>query len=140
MADLISWTYIRRRILERDNNTCQHCGAVDRLEVHHIIKRADGGSNDDDNLVTLCVPCHRRVEKRGGWRNPASAANGKAGGRRITSATIRTGDGLLLSQVYPDGGYADLGRGAVTVTGRGNSRIITIPQPDGSEIRILLPK
>lgn len=60
-------------------------------------------------------------------------------GRPAVKATIRTGDGLMLTQVYPDG-VVDLGRGAVIVEGRGHSRVIRIPQPDGSEIRILLPR
>lgn len=29
-----------------------------RLEVHHIIYRSNGGSDDEDNLVTLCHTCH----------------------------------------------------------------------------------
>lgn len=79
---------------------------------------------------------------RGGWSNPASAENGrksKAGGRPITTAKIHKGDGLMVGQVYPDGGYVDLGRGKVRIEARGLSRIIIIEQSDGSEIRILRP-
>lgn len=48
----------RARILKRDRNRCVECGEVDRLQVHHIVAFAKGGSNDDDNLITLCVDCH----------------------------------------------------------------------------------
>ena len=75
-------------------------------------------------------------------QNDGRASNGGArpgAGRPVVKATIRDGDGLMISQVYPDGGYVDLGRGKVRVEKRGNARIIIIAQPDGSEIRILKP-
>lgn len=28
------------------------------LEVHHIVERCNGGSNDPDNLIVLCSDCH----------------------------------------------------------------------------------
>ena len=33
------------------------------LEEHHIIPRRHGGSNDPENLVTLCSNCHSAIEK-----------------------------------------------------------------------------
>jgi hypothetical protein len=60
-------------------------------------------------------------------------------GRNPTKAIIRAGDNLMISQVYP-GGMADLGRGRASVTRIGNSRLITVLQADGSEIRIVLVK
>lgn len=32
------------------------------LGLHHIIPRAEGGLDDDDNLVLLCAPCHDIIE------------------------------------------------------------------------------
>lgn len=51
------WTRIR------DNQQCQICGEVlpvlfGRLEVHHIIYHCNGGSDELENLVTLCDLCH----------------------------------------------------------------------------------
>jgi hypothetical protein len=57
----------KRRIRSRDDYTCQRCdhksgphagddGRV--LQVHHIRRKSEGGSNEDDNLITLCRPCH----------------------------------------------------------------------------------
>jgi hypothetical protein len=54
----------RARILDRDKHTCQHCHGKSKdtsLEVHHIIFRAKGGSNDDENLITLCHTCHTQL-------------------------------------------------------------------------------
>ena len=49
----------REAILHRDNYTCQCCGKKNcRLEVHHIKFRSNGGTDDEENLITLCKECH----------------------------------------------------------------------------------
>ena len=48
---------IRQRVLHRDGH-CRACGSTSRLEVHHLVERAGGGADRDDNLVTLCGLCH----------------------------------------------------------------------------------
>ena len=54
----ISFNRIRPQILNRDGNKCTECGSEKRLNVHHIVKRSEGGDNSRDNLVTLCYKCH----------------------------------------------------------------------------------
>lgn len=52
----------REAILHRDNYTCQCCGKKHtRLEVHHIIFRSLGGTDDECNLITLCEKCHKLI-------------------------------------------------------------------------------
>lgn len=54
------WRRTRDRILLRDQYTCQACHRVTHeLEVDHIVNVAQGGSDDDANLQSLCVPCHK---------------------------------------------------------------------------------
>ena len=48
----------KRRVRERDGHACVLCGAADNLEIDHIVPYRDGGSNELDNLRTLCRPCH----------------------------------------------------------------------------------
>lgn len=51
----------REMVLNRDNYTCQCCKGKrkDRkLEVHHIVFRSNNGSDDENNLITLCRTCH----------------------------------------------------------------------------------
>ena len=51
-------------ILHRDNYTCQCCGKKNcRLEVHHIKFRSNGGTDDEENLITLCEDCHKKIHK-----------------------------------------------------------------------------
>ena len=52
----------REAILHRDNYTCQCCGKKScRLEVHHVKFRCNGGTDDEENLLTLCEDCHKGV-------------------------------------------------------------------------------
>ena len=52
----------REAILYRDNYTCQCCGRKNcRLEVHHVKFRSNGGTDDEENLLTLCEDCHKGV-------------------------------------------------------------------------------
>lgn len=49
-------------VLNRDNYKCQFCKGKhkdSKLEVHHIIFRSKGGSDEQDNLITLCHTCHK---------------------------------------------------------------------------------
>jgi hypothetical protein len=51
-------------VLNRDEYKCQHCNGRhkdSKLEVHHIIFRNQGGSDEADNLITLCHTCHKAL-------------------------------------------------------------------------------
>lgn len=53
---------LRDCVKQRDNYMCRICGKNHGLEVHHIIKVKHGGDNNLDNLITLCVSCHRAID------------------------------------------------------------------------------
>ena len=63
-ASLEAWREIRTQVLARARWRCQACGLPRcRLEVHHIQKRAQGGSDfDRDRLIALCRDCHARTD------------------------------------------------------------------------------
>lgn len=51
-------------VLNRDGYTCQRCKGKhedSKLEVHHIVFRSNGGSDEQDNLITLCHTCHKAL-------------------------------------------------------------------------------
>ncbi|GAC1541898.1 MAG: HNH endonuclease [Herpetosiphon sp.] len=51
----------RRAVLQRDNYSCQYCGAtpgVDALTLDHILPRAQGGHTTWDNVVAACRSCN----------------------------------------------------------------------------------
>ena len=52
----------REAVIHRDNYTCRCCGKRHtRLEVHHIVFRSQGGTDDEKNLITLCKECHDAI-------------------------------------------------------------------------------
>jgi hypothetical protein len=60
------WEDTRSRVLERDQHRCSgrflggECSAV--LDVHHIVPRSEEGTDEDDNLLTLCHRHHPMLE------------------------------------------------------------------------------
>jgi len=50
-------------VLVRAGWRCQACGVRRRLDVHHVVKRSQGGSDFDlDQLVALCRWCHEQTD------------------------------------------------------------------------------
>jgi HNH endonuclease/Helix-turn-helix domain of resolvase len=43
---------------------CVACLAKEDLQHHHLVTRAEGGSNDESNLITLCSGCHFKLHGR----------------------------------------------------------------------------
>ena len=59
------WRRLREKIIFRDCYTCRSCGVVtDAPEVDHIINVAQGGTDDESNLQTLCASCHKKKTAR----------------------------------------------------------------------------
>lgn len=53
---------VRFDVFKRDCFTCTYCGRVPPtviLEIDHIIPVAQGGGNEETNLVTSCFDCNR---------------------------------------------------------------------------------
>ena len=87
-------------VLNRDNYTCRYCKGkhkVSKLEVHHIIFRSQGGSDEESNLITLCHTCHRDLHN--GKIN--LKLNGKAKGT-LKYATQMNSIRKQLFKIYPD--------------------------------------
>jgi len=54
------WKRIRYRVLLRDELICQTPGCYAQAqEVDHIVPKAMGGTDEMDNLRSLCSRCHR---------------------------------------------------------------------------------
>jgi 5-methylcytosine-specific restriction endonuclease McrA len=87
----LGWLEISEKIKRRDKYTCQSCGFEESkflagkeklnitkkpysfvssgnhkgiLHVHHKIPISFGGSDESDNLITLCPSCHLKMERR----------------------------------------------------------------------------
>ena len=63
------WLAIRQMVRQRDQFTCQMCGALEVDRAHHVHHKIPLRSftslelaNSLDNLITLCPNCHRKAE------------------------------------------------------------------------------
>ena len=45
------------------NDSCDFCGSVDNLHLHHIVPISWGGLSSKENCITLCEKCHRKTHK-----------------------------------------------------------------------------
>ena len=55
------WKLISKSYKER-HPICELCGVNPSKETHHIIPLKKGGTNDDSNLMALCLSCHGRTK------------------------------------------------------------------------------
>ena len=62
-----AWRKLRTRYLLA-HPLCEMCAKRGRYVkatlVHHVLPLADGGTNDEDNLMSLCVSCHEEIHRR----------------------------------------------------------------------------
>lgn len=49
---------VKRRVYERDDGLCIICGCAGFPDAH-VVSRAHLGLGIEQNIVTLCRPCHR---------------------------------------------------------------------------------
>ena len=49
---------LRTKILERDGYRCRKCGSWENLHVDHVLPERLGGTNEPQNLQTLCRTCN----------------------------------------------------------------------------------
>ena len=87
-------------VLNRDNYTCQYCKGRhkdSKLEVHHIIFRSHGGSDEESNLITLCHTCHKALHNG----KISLELSGKVAGT-LKYATQMNSIRKQLFRVYPD--------------------------------------
>ena len=54
-------TRVKRQVEERDHGLCIFCGAPGKGEAH-FISRAQGGLGIEENLITVCRPCHDQLD------------------------------------------------------------------------------
>jgi 5-methylcytosine-specific restriction endonuclease McrA len=53
--------HVSRAVYNRDGWHCRHCNKNSQLTPHHVIYRSAGGTDDLNNLLTLCMKCHDDV-------------------------------------------------------------------------------
>ena len=66
-----SWRKVRERYAAA-HPYCEECFANGKMvpmeHVHHIVPLEEGGTNDTDNLMSLCKSCHSKLHAKRGDR------------------------------------------------------------------------
>lgn len=74
------WDKLRKRILIRDKYLCQVCLKqgipTPAKQVDHIIPKAQLGTDDTDNLQSICIPCHKAKTKAETSKRPVIGLDG----------------------------------------------------------------
>ena len=53
------------KILKRAGIKCSMCKwDQTTLDTHHIIEKSKGGTDEHDNLISLCPNCHRKAHEK----------------------------------------------------------------------------
>jgi 5-methylcytosine-specific restriction protein A len=77
-----AWDKLRRHIMQRDKHLCQPCKRASMItpaqQVDHIIPKAKGGTDDEDNLQAICKTCHegKTIQDSGGRPKVQIGADG----------------------------------------------------------------
>ncbi len=50
-----------------DRFNCEVCGA-NAVDIHHIIHKSQGGTDEYNNLIALCRKCHDKAHNRSGCK------------------------------------------------------------------------
>lgn len=53
---VVSLAGLRKRAVKYRGSACEHCGASQNVQVHHL--DSNPANNTQENLMTLCGPCH----------------------------------------------------------------------------------
>jgi N6-L-threonylcarbamoyladenine synthase len=61
-GEMLGFENIKSYVLSRDSHQCFFkCKDAHKLEIHHIKFRSQGGTDNPNNLITLCSVCHKKV-------------------------------------------------------------------------------
>lgn len=56
-------TKTKQAVWERDNHKCIYCGNHQAMPNSHVIPRSKGGLGIEQNIVTHCIECHRKMDQ-----------------------------------------------------------------------------
>lgn len=94
---------VKQFVLFRDGHSCQECKGKkkdNRLHVHHIVFRSNGGTDSPDNLITLCESCHSGLHAKKNAQKVSSERYRPKNGAGIRGATIMSTISAVLESLF----------------------------------------
>ena len=78
---------------------CVLCGTTENLHHHHVIPKIKGGTDDEDNFITLCEKHHEMIHKIQQCDNFFELA--RLGRERARRAGVKFGKKPQYEHLYP---------------------------------------
>lgn len=66
---------VKQIVWERDGHKCIFCGSYNAMPNVHVISRAYGGLGIEQNVVTACLECHRKMDQSSNRQTYVKIAN-----------------------------------------------------------------
>lgn len=64
-AENDEWRELKEEVKAEHGAKCAICECTKKLDLHHLIARRSGGTNDKENLQLLCRSCHAQTPSFG---------------------------------------------------------------------------
>lgn len=118
----------RKSIYRRDGYACALCGRADGLQIHHVVHRSQGGTDEPWNLITLCPMCHQLAH----GERPVFVGYEYLRDYGWTPEEIRQDIVEYLADFYIDQGYIWTPKGLVAMVDE-RKRLFELNQPEEPE-------
>lgn len=94
-AEMEAWISKVSQVCKTKQCRCQACWEIfpeGQLRLHHVIPRDYSGTEDDDNLILLCIKCHNYIEPL--WKEYNTR-------RKITKSRVKSNAPIKIKPLPP---------------------------------------
>ena len=63
LLTLVHTRVFLHKVFGMKDTKCAACGINSNLHYHHLVPRADGGGDEEINIITLCGSCHAKIHR-----------------------------------------------------------------------------
>ena len=82
-------------------NFCVLCGTTEKLHHHHVIPKAQGGTDDEDNFITLCYDHHAMIHSISPTRFNNMQVLAQIGRKNAMARGVKMGSKPKNEHLYP---------------------------------------
>ena len=80
---------------------CVLCGTTEKLHHHHVIPKVQGGTNDEDNFITLCFDHHAMIHSISPTRFNNMQVLAQIGRKNAMARGVKMGAKPKHEHLYP---------------------------------------